>query len=101
MRPNQKTYDPEFKKHIVLEVLNSGSPHQLSPIAMKYGLAPSTVRQWRDLYIEYGEDAFDPKKRRSIKKDRIKELEKRNAELEEEIEILKKAAAFLADVGRK
>ena len=70
-------------------------------LAMKYGVAPTTLRLWRDLYIEYGDDAFDRNKRKASKNNRIKELEKRNAELEEEIEILKKAAAFLADVGRK
>ena len=101
MSNNIKTYDSEFKKHVVLEVLNSDSSRQLKPIAMKYGVAPSTLRLWRDLYIEYGDDAFDRNKRKASKNNRIKELEKRNAELEEEIEILKKAAAFLADVGRK
>lgn len=101
MRPNQPTFDPEFKRHIALEVLNSGDPRAIKPVALKYGLAVTTVRQWRDLYVEYGDAAFDRKRRNAIRKDRIKELEKRNAELEEEIEILKKAAAFLADVGRK
>lgn len=101
MKPNQPTFEPEFKKHVVLEVLNSGNPHHLDPIAMKYGVSPNAVRQWKTLYLQYGDNAFDPKKRKALRKDKIKELEKRNAELEEEIEILKKAAAFLADAGRK
>lgn len=101
MNINKTTYDPEFKLHVVKEIINSGNSRNLKPVAMKYGLAPSTVSQWRNQYLEYGEDAFDPKKRSAHRKNRIKELEKRNAELEEEIEILKKAAAFLADVGRK
>ena len=71
-------------------------------IAGKYGLKPGTVRKWRAIYQEYGENALG----RSIdspnkKSDRELQLEKENRELREEVEILKKAAAFLADLGRK
>lgn len=68
-------------------------------IAGKYGLLPATVRRWRDHYREYGDKAFW---RGYTKKDtrspREIELEKENEELREEVQILKKAAAFLANV---
>ncbi|MBO5516962.1 MAG: hypothetical protein J6A42_02595 [Firmicutes bacterium] len=71
-------------------------------IAEKYGIKPWTVRKWRDIYLDQGEDGLrkghvnPPKKsKREI------ELEKENAALKEEVQILKKAAAFLADLRRE
>ena len=70
-------------------------------IAEKYGVKPWTVAKWRDIYLELGEDGL--KRGGSMKKKTPREaaLEKENAELKEEIEILKKAAAFLADLRRE
>ena len=71
-------------------------------IADKYGLRESTVRRWRQIYKEYGENALGRNLSAVEKKsDREIRLEKENAELREELEILKKAAAFLASVGRE
>ena len=71
-------------------------------VAGKYGLLPSTVKRWREHYQEFGDKAFY---RGYTKKDtrtpREIELERENEELKEEVKILKKAAAFLADVNRK
>ena len=71
-------------------------------IADKYGIMPWTVIRWREHLAEVGEAeafryGFSKWDRRT---DREKKLEKENAELREEIEILKKAAAFLASVKR-
>ncbi len=71
-------------------------------IADKYGIMPWTVIRWREHLAEVGEaDAFRKGFYKGPKKTaREKELEKENAELREEVEILKKAAAFLASVKR-
>ena len=70
-------------------------------IADKYDLRENTVRRWRQIYEEYGENALGRNINSLEKKtDREIELEKENEELREELEILKKAAAFLANVGR-
>ena len=94
-------YTPEFKIHVVNELLLPENKHNNKLIAEKYGINPSTVTKWRQQYEKYGEAAFDQKARKEIEKNRVRDLEKRVADLEEENEILKKAAAFLADVGRK
>ena len=71
-------------------------------IADKYGIREHTVRRWRQIYEEYGENALGRNINSLEKKtDREIELEKENEELREELEILKKAAAFLANVGRE
>lgn len=71
-------------------------------IAAKYGIKPGTVMRWRDHYQEYGEDAFyKGYTKRGAQSPREKELEKKVKELEEEVQILKKAAAFLANVKRE
>lgn len=78
---------------------NQGLEHV---IAEKYHVMPCTVIRWRDHLQEFGEEnAF--KKGYTIKSratPREIELEKEVAQLQEEVEILKKAAAFLANVKR-
>ena len=71
-------------------------------IAQKYGIKPWTVIKWTRLYQQYGEDSLSKGKLTGDRKsERERQLEKENAALREEIEILKKAAAFLAKVGRE
>lgn len=78
---------------------NQGLEHV---IAEKYHVMPWTVIKWRDhLQQVREENAF--KKGYTLKKHstpREVELEKENAQLREEVEILKKAASFLANVKR-
>lgn len=78
---------------------NQGLEHV---IAEKYHVMPWTVIKWRDHLQQVGEEnAF--KKGYTLKKHstpREVELEKENAQLREEVEILKKAATFLANVKR-
>ena len=71
-------------------------------IAEKYNIKPGTVIKWRDHFLEVGEaDAFKKGYTKGVKKStRELELEKENAALREEVEILKKAAAFLSNVKR-
>ena len=96
------TYNKAFRLKVVKEALlqeNAGLEHV---IAKKYGIKPWTVRKWIAMYQEFGEDAMRYGQRKAFgMSEREKQLAKENAELREEIEILKKAAAFLADLQRK
>ena len=98
---NQTHYTAEFKKHVVAEALQQPDKHDWPLVAKKYGVRSTTLREWIKLYEEYGEAGFTVKTRNQAERERIKELEKEIVELKEENEILKKAAAFLAEVGRK
>ena len=98
----KKTYNKTFHIKVAKEALlpeNQGMEHI---IAKKYGLLPGTVHRWKDAYTQYGEDAFAKGHMKTYhKSSREKELEKENKQLREEVEILKKAAAFLADLRRE
>lgn len=98
---NQQKYSPEFKMKVVQEAQALSKPRDKVQLAEKYGISISALRVWTKLYEEYGGIAFDKKEKEELEKRRIEDLEKQIAELKEENEILKKAAAFLAEVGRK
>ena len=95
-------YTKDFRVNVAKEAVrpeNKGLEHI---IAQKYGIKPWTVIKWAQLYEQYGENSLSRGKLTSERKsDRERQLEKENAALREEIEILKKAAAFLAKVGRE
>lgn len=95
-------YTKGFRVQVAKEASQPGFKDLEHVIAEKYGLRKSTVERWRDVYLEQGEKGL---KKGALKCEgktaREKELEKENAELKEEIRILKKAAAFLADLRRE
>ena len=95
------TYKKTFRVKVAKEASRPEMKGMEEHIAKKYGLRVSTVLKWKDIYQEYGETALGNNLSSFNKKsDREIELEKENAALREEVEILKKAAAFLANVGR-
>ena len=99
---SKEKYSRKFRIMVAKEALlpeNRGLEHI---IADKYGIMPWTVIRWREHLSDVGEtEAFRKGfAKRDGRTDREKELEKENAELREEVEILKKAAAFLANVKR-
>ena len=95
-------YSKSFRVQVSKEALQPEFKGLEHVIAEKYGLRKSTVEKWRDIYLEQGEKGLGKGFLKSgIKSTREKELEKENAELKEEIRILKKAAAFLADLRRE
>ena len=91
-------YTKEFRVRVAKEAALPEFEGMEHIIAEKYGIKPWTVAKWRDIYLEFGEEGKRSQKKKSP---REMELEKENAELKEEIEILKKAAAFLADLRRE
>ena len=98
----RSSYSKGFRIRVAKEASQPEMKGMERHIAEKYDLRESTVRRWKHLYEEYGENAlgrtFGNIERKT---DREIELEKENEELREEVEILKKAAAFLANVGRE
>ena len=95
-------YNRTFRLMVAKEALLPENRDLEHVIAEKYGIMPWTVIRWREHLAEVGEAeafryGFSKGDRRT---DREKKLERENAELREEIEILKKAAAFLASVKR-
>lgn len=92
------SYTRDFRLRVAREASlpeNEGMDHV---IANKYGIMPWTVKRWREHYLEYGEKSFyKGYTNKTTRSPREIELEKENKALKEEVEILKKAATFLAN----
>ena len=95
----ERNYKKAFKIKVAKEALLPENEGLERVIAGKYGLLPATVRRWREHYDEYGDQAFwKGYTKKDTRSPREIELEKEVKELQEEVKILKKAAAFLANV---
>lgn len=86
MTNKQPQYDETFKKNIVALHQNGKTQTALSK---EYGISVSAISRWIKLYSEVKVDDNTV-----ITAKQIKELQKRNAQLEEENIILKKALAI-------
>ena len=86
-------YTQEFKKTIVTLYQNGKTQSQLSK---EYGVSLSALNKWIKLYSEVKIDSDTV-----LTAKQIKELQKRNAQLEEENLILKKAIAIFTPHSNK
>ena len=87
MTNKQLQYDETFKKNIVALHQNGKTQTELSK---EYGISVSAISSWIKLYSEVRVDDNTV-----MTAKQIKELQKRNAQLEEENIILKKALAIM------
>ena len=87
MLNKQPQYDENFKKNIVALHQNGKTQSELSK---EYGISVSAISRWIKLYSEVKVDDNT-----IMTAKQIKELQKRNAQLEEENIILKKALAIM------
>ena len=87
MTNKQPQYDETFKKNIVALHQNGKTQTELSK---EYGISVSAISRWIKLYSEVRVDDNTV-----MTTKQIKELQKRNAQLEEENIILKKALAIM------
>mgnify|MGYP004567485505 FL=1 len=87
MTNKQLQYDETFKKNIVELHQNGKTQTELSK---EYGISVSAISRWIKLYSEVRVDDNTV-----MTAKQIKELQKRNAQLEEENIILKKALAIM------
>ena len=101
-------YKKEFRVKVVKDALQFDEGQEYL-VADKYGVRESTVIRWKKLYEQFGEHELGGNINIHLKVDRIKDKnykkiiakkDKELYELKEENEILKKAAAFLAELNR-
>jgi len=93
MTNTQPKYDESFKKNIVALHQNGKTQTELSK---EYGISVSAISRWIKLYSEVKVDDNTV-----MTAKQIKELQKRNAQLEEENIILKKALAIMTPRSEK
>jgi transposase len=86
MNSGQPKYDESFKKSIISLYQNGKTQTQLGK---EYGISTSAISRWIKLYSEVKLDDET-----TITAKQVEDLQKRNAELEEEVLILKKALAI-------
>ena len=96
MAPPSK-YSPEFREEAVQIALKSSKT--ISEVARELDLNPETLRGWVKKHQKEQQPAADADLTVS-ERARLKELERRNRELEMENSFLKKAAAYFAKDAR-
>ena len=87
-------YDEEFKRTIV-NLYNNGGKTQAA-LCQEYGISSTTLSRWIKLYSTVETDDGEV-----LTAKQVKELQKRNAQLEEELMILKKAIAIFTPHSNK
>lgn len=90
--PKGKSYTPEFKDQAVRKVVDNSLP--IAQVARELGINDTTLGFWVKAYRKL--HASDPLPAEMPDQERIRELERRNRELEMENTFLKKAAAYFA-----
>jgi transposase len=90
--PKGKTYTPEFKEQAVKRVIDNSLP--IAQVARELGINDTTLGFWVKDYRK--KNASQPLPADMPGQERVRELERRNRELEMENAFLKKAAAYFA-----
>lgn len=99
-RKPYKTYTREFKIEAVR--LMETSERSSTELAMELGIRRNQLYKWKEQLTGKGEQAFPDKRGRPRKEEQseIVTLRQENARLKEDVEILKKAAAYFAKESR-
>ena len=95
----RRDYSAEFKLAAVM-MMKSGALRPKEVVAILGGVDRQTVYRWVKEYENQGEAAFREEKA-VLPAKRLAELQRENAILREENEILKKAAAYFAEQKKK
>jgi transposase len=93
-----KSFTPEFKEQAVKKVVESTPPRTIAEVARELGVNDTTLGFWVKAYRK--KMAGQPLPAEMPESERIRELERRNRELEMENAFLKKAAAYFAKEHR-
>lgn len=92
MSGKRKTYSPEFKEEAARMVVDSSRP--IAHVAREIGVHEITLGGWVKAYRAKHPDEEPPLD--ISERARLRELERRNQELEMELAFLKKAATYFA-----
>jgi transposase len=91
-RRSRRRFTAEFKAEAVRRLLEGG--RGLSEVATELGLSPGQLGAWRNERLAAG--SAEALARRKAEQAETQRLRRENKRLEEEVEILRKAAAFFA-----
>ena len=88
----RRRFTAEFKAEVVKRLLEGGKG--LSEVATELGLSPGQLGAWRNGHLAAG--SAEALAQRKAEQAELQRLKRENKRLEEEVEILRKAAAFFA-----
>ena len=88
----RRRFTAEFKAEAVKRLLDGGKG--LSEVATELGLSPGQLSGWRNEHLAAG--SAEALGRQKAEAAELQRLKRENKRLEEEVEILRKAAAFFA-----
>jgi transposase-like protein len=91
-RRTRRRFTAEFKAEAVKRLLDGSKG--LSEVATELGLSPGQLSAWRNEHLAAG--SADALAARKAEQAELQRLKRENKRLEEEVEILRKAAAFFA-----
>jgi transposase len=91
-RQRRRRFTAEFKAEAVKRLLEGG--RGLSEVATELGLSPGQLSGWRNEHLAAG--SAEALAQRKAEQAELQRLKRENERLEEETEILRKAAAFFA-----
>ena len=96
----RRTFGKDYKLNTIKQVLEGGN--KIAEIAGVLGISQQTIYRWLREYDKFGMEAFKGSGNARMDAEyRIKVLEKKNRQLEQENEILKKYQAFLKERQKK
>ncbi|MCM1567676.1 transposase [Dehalobacter sp. 4CP] len=90
----RKNFDPEFKREITQVYLEGR--RTATSLAEELGLHVNTIYKWAEQFKTDPENAFPGSGNLKPEDAELKKAQRRIKELEEEVEILKKATAYFA-----
>jgi transposase len=91
-RQKRRRFTTEFKAEAVKRLLDGGKG--LGEVATELGLSPGQLGAWRNEHLAAG--SAEALAARKAEQAELQRLKRENKRLEEEVEILRKAAAFFA-----
>ena len=93
---------PRFEREFKIEVAKqvAQGKRTVHSMANEIGVHENTIYKWVQQYAEDPEQAFPGTGHMKAEQDELQRAQRRIKELEEDIEILKKAAAYFAKNGR-
>ena len=91
----RKKYSKEFKLEVIRQIKEGEI--RVSDLADQLGIDPGQLYRWVKEYEKYKGDSFPGQGKLPAQEEEMKNLRKRLADKEEELEILKKAIAIFSN----
>lgn len=90
--PGRRKFDRDFKLETVRLITEQG--RGVPDVAYEIGVHENTIYKWLHQYAQDPEQAFPGSGNLKPEQDELRKAKRRIADLEEEVQILKKAMAF-------